>query len=155
VVRRIIRPESPRRGRQEIVRFALVCVASSRGEWANTHRQNVPVDDTRRDTVAMRWRLSRLLRSVINSPLRVTVHGQEAQDTAIRDDFPPLAPLSTPPHNVANLSQFVMARSFAATLRGGETRQITVSRPSARERLPDELPVTSSDFNSLDKPQSK
>jgi beta-lactamase regulating signal transducer with metallopeptidase domain len=52
-------------------------------------------------------------------PLPVTVHGPRGRDTAIHDDFPPLAPPPTPPHNVADLSDFVVANFFAATLRGG------------------------------------
>jgi hypothetical protein len=53
-----------------------------------------------------------------SGPLRrseVTVHGPEGRGTAIWRVSPP----PTPPHNVADLSGFVTARSFAATLRGG------------------------------------
>ena len=45
----------------------------------------------------------------------VTVHGLERQDSA----FWRVSPPSNPPHNVADLSEFVTANSFAATLRGG------------------------------------
>jgi hypothetical protein len=46
---------------------------------------------------------------------KVTVHGQRERGTAIWRVSPP----PTPPHNVADLSEFVMANSCAATLRGG------------------------------------
>jgi hypothetical protein len=52
-------------------------------------------------------------------PNTVTVHGLEGQDRA----FWRVSPPPTPPHNVADLSEFVVAKSFAATLRGGGTRR--------------------------------
>jgi hypothetical protein len=55
------------------------------------------------------------IRMVCSSAGRVTVHGQGERGTAIWRVSPP----PTPPHNVADLSEFVMANSFAATLRGG------------------------------------
>jgi hypothetical protein len=45
----------------------------------------------------------------------VTVHGLEGQGIA----FWRVSPPPTPPHNVADLSESVMASSFAATLWGG------------------------------------
>jgi hypothetical protein len=51
----------------------------------------------------------------------VTVHGLEGQDIAFWR--------VSPPHNVADLSESVMASSFAATLRGG-------GHAPPRERLP-------------------
>jgi hypothetical protein len=47
--------------------------------------------------------------------IAVTVHGPKGRGTAIWRVSPP----PTPPHNVADLSGFVTASSFAATLRGG------------------------------------
>ena len=44
-----------------------------------------------------------------------TVHGAGERDTEIWRVSPP----PTPPHAVADLSESVMASSFAATLRGG------------------------------------
>jgi hypothetical protein len=64
------------------------------------------------------------IRMVCSSAGRVTVHGQGERGTAIWRVSPP----PTPPHNVADLSEFVMANSFAATLRGG-------GHAPARERL--------------------
>ena len=52
---------------------------------------------------------------------KVTVHGQRERGTAIWR--------VSPPHNVADLSEFVMANSCAATLRGG-------GHLTPRERLP-------------------
>jgi hypothetical protein len=60
--------------------------------------------------------------------LPVTVHGPEGRDTVIWRASPP----PTPPHNVADLSESVIANSFAATLRGG-------GHAPPRERLQLEL----------------
>jgi hypothetical protein len=54
----------------------------------------------------------------------LTVHGPERRDTVIWR--------VSPPHNVAELSESVIANSFAATLRGG-------GHAPQRERLPCEL----------------
>jgi len=48
----------------------------------------------------------------------VTVRGLEGRGTAM----PRVSPPPTPPHNVADLSQSVMAGSSAATLRGRGAR---------------------------------
>jgi hypothetical protein len=69
------------------------------------------------------------------SSIFVTVHGLEGQDIA----FWRVSPPPTPPHNVADLSESVMAGSFAATLRGG-------GHAPPRERLPS---IEPSDFSGL------
>ena len=66
---------------------------------------------------------------------RVTVHGPEEWGTAIQRVSPP----PTPPHNVADLSESVMASSFAATMRGG-------GHAPPRERLLQRLGRSGYDF---------
>jgi cytochrome b subunit of formate dehydrogenase len=59
---------------------------------------------------------------------RVTVHGSGARGTAIQRTPLPQTPPPNPPHNVADLSDSIMAGSSAATLRGG-------GHATGRERL--------------------
>jgi hypothetical protein len=87
-------------------------------------------------------------RALIVGNTMATVPGLEGQDIA----FWRVSPPPTPPHNVADLSEFIMASSFAATLRGGghvmpcERLRFTIQASSMGSVAAQELPLFAGDY---------